>query len=249
MKKYALVGIFLAAGIVTFFYLSAGIVSAEWPETKDDKAMAQVGRLYQEHCMLCHGFFGKGDGPMAEGLNPKPRDFTSYEDMRHLPYTSDVERVIKNGSPGTSMPGFTKPEDMNKFGWGTLSDEKINVLALYARSFGSKSQYILEMCANEHFTFDTEEESFAIETSGEWLQVKQDTENPSLLHISARNPLALSLYMTLEHKLAVRTHFTIFGKFSEQHNGPEPLIRMTVRFNFPCNGALSLDDERPKRLF
>ena len=28
--------------------------------------------MYKEYCAQCHGFTGKGDGPAASGLEPKP---------------------------------------------------------------------------------------------------------------------------------------------------------------------------------
>src|SRR5438477_12657114 len=33
-------------------------------------------KVYTERCVLCHGPNGKGDGPAAAGLNPKPRNHT-----------------------------------------------------------------------------------------------------------------------------------------------------------------------------
>ncbi len=43
-------------------------------ETKPFKqADAKRGaRVYKEYCVQCHGPEGKGDGPGAEGLDPKP---------------------------------------------------------------------------------------------------------------------------------------------------------------------------------
>jgi cytochrome c oxidase cbb3-type subunit 2 len=35
--------------------------------------------IYQASCWVCHGLEGKGNGPASEGLDPKPRNFTSPE--------------------------------------------------------------------------------------------------------------------------------------------------------------------------
>src|SRR5579871_3796418 len=36
----------------------------------------QEGRnLYMRHCLHCHGVSGDGDGPTAQYLNPRPRDY------------------------------------------------------------------------------------------------------------------------------------------------------------------------------
>jgi mono/diheme cytochrome c family protein len=45
------------------------------PWTSQEFAHANIDRgkvLYKEYCAQCHGFTGKGDGPAASGLEPKP---------------------------------------------------------------------------------------------------------------------------------------------------------------------------------
>jgi mono/diheme cytochrome c family protein len=45
------------------------------PWTSPEFGMASVDRgkvIYKEYCAQCHGFTGKGDGPAASGLEPKP---------------------------------------------------------------------------------------------------------------------------------------------------------------------------------
>ena len=32
--------------------------------------------MFRDTCSMCHGVSGKGDGQMAQNLNPKPRDYT-----------------------------------------------------------------------------------------------------------------------------------------------------------------------------
>ena len=50
---------------------AAGVAqsSAEAPPT-------DVKQLYDKSCASCHGTDGRGHGPAADALNPKPRDFT-----------------------------------------------------------------------------------------------------------------------------------------------------------------------------
>ncbi|MDZ7379145.1 MAG: c-type cytochrome, partial [candidate division KSB1 bacterium] len=33
--------------------------------------------LFRTHCTVCHGLDGRGDGPAAAGLNPRPADLTA----------------------------------------------------------------------------------------------------------------------------------------------------------------------------
>jgi len=71
-----------------------------------DTALADKGKsLFSINCASCHGTGGKGDGPAAAALNPKPRDFTSG----YWRYGGGVARIVQtitNGSPGTAMAPF-----------------------------------------------------------------------------------------------------------------------------------------------
>tara|TARA_B110000438_G_scaffold198712_1_gene190210 strand:- start:6020 stop:6529 length:510 start_codon:yes stop_codon:yes gene_type:complete len=85
--------------------------------------------LYQKNskptsCKMCHGIRGNGNGRLARGLEPTPRNFTCTEIMKSL---SDGQLfwVIKNGSNGTAMPAF-------KF---TLSDKDIWQIIHYLKRF------------------------------------------------------------------------------------------------------------------
>jgi mono/diheme cytochrome c family protein len=68
--------------------------------------------LYAEHCLHCHGVAGDGNGPTAQYLNPKPRDyrlgkfkFTSTVNTSRA-QRGDLARIVENGIPGTYMPSF-----------------------------------------------------------------------------------------------------------------------------------------------
>jgi mono/diheme cytochrome c family protein len=71
-----------------------------------------VAALYRARCAVCHGAEGRGDGPAAALLTPRPRDFTTgvYKfrstPSGTLPTEADVLRTITRGLPGTSMPPF-----------------------------------------------------------------------------------------------------------------------------------------------
>lgn len=75
--------------------------------------LIQRGRLvYNKYCVGCHGDKGDGNGPAAERLITKPRDFTSgiYKfrstDSSSLPMESDIHRTLTRGLSRTSMPAF-----------------------------------------------------------------------------------------------------------------------------------------------
>ena len=86
--------------------------------------------VYVKVCSSCHGTSGKGDGPAAAALNPKPANFT---DTEHSMFYSDRGRlyIIKKGIKGTAMVGWEN----------TLSDTEINNVYAYVRSLrGSGSE-------------------------------------------------------------------------------------------------------------
>ncbi len=83
--------------------------------------------IYIKRCLRCHGEEGDGLGPAAERLNPPPRDFTlglfkfkttAFDE--DLPNDADLLRMIRDGMPGTAMPG-----------WGDMLSEQdmIDVIA------------------------------------------------------------------------------------------------------------------------
>ena len=61
-------------------------------------------------CAQCHGRRGKGDGKMARGMTPKPRDFSCQAMMKDIP-DGQLFWIIKNGSKGTGMMGFNMLKD------------------------------------------------------------------------------------------------------------------------------------------
>lgn len=74
---------------------------------------ASPGRaVYDRWCAGCHGAEGRGDGPAAGTMLPRPRDFTTAQYQIRttpsgaLPTDADILHVIDEGMPGTAMPGW-----------------------------------------------------------------------------------------------------------------------------------------------
>jgi thiol-disulfide isomerase/thioredoxin len=57
------------------------------------------------HCAKCHGAQGHGDAEGSEALIPPPRDFAARP-WRYEVTPANIQRVIVQGIPGTSMPAF-----------------------------------------------------------------------------------------------------------------------------------------------
>lgn len=84
--------------------------------------------LYGKHCASCHGATGKGDGPAAYLVFPRPRDFTRNEfrlitTSNGVPTLDDLVRVITEGMPGSAMPPHDRlPEADRKLLAETVRD-------------------------------------------------------------------------------------------------------------------------------
>jgi len=108
-----------------------------------NQEVAERGRfLYTVSCMTCHGVDGDGEPVTPEGLPIRPRDFsgrshksqqvmfkfTSLNKTEPLALDEDLRKTIKEGLPGTPMPGFSN-----------LSADDIDALLEYIKTFGYAS--------------------------------------------------------------------------------------------------------------
>ena len=88
-------------------------------------------KLYEQYCATCHGQSGKGDGPAAAALDPKPRDHTNKEYMSKLS-DDDLLKVIKNGGASIGKSPIMPP-------WGAaLKDDQIKDVIAYVRTLCCK---------------------------------------------------------------------------------------------------------------
>jgi mono/diheme cytochrome c family protein len=84
-----------------------------WPPGRDAPAGASLGaRVFAERCAVCHGPGGRGNGPAAPSIHPRPRDLTAGELKYRTtpaygpPSSADVLRVVRDGLPASAMPYF-----------------------------------------------------------------------------------------------------------------------------------------------
>ena len=61
-------------------------------------------RLYERHCMDCHGPQGRGDGVKALSLSPRPGNLVSAATSAKS--DKDLLKIIANGRPRTAMPAW-----------------------------------------------------------------------------------------------------------------------------------------------
>jgi DMSO reductase family type II enzyme heme b subunit len=100
--------------------------SAAWAQAGDP---GRGKAVYERKCALCHGEKGDGKGPIADEINPAPRDFTSgvYKirtTSNRIPSDQDLFKVITDGMPGTTMPS-----------WNVLPEKDRWDLVAYVKTF------------------------------------------------------------------------------------------------------------------
>jgi mono/diheme cytochrome c family protein len=88
--------------------------------------MESGGAGFKKQCVACHGDTGRGDGPAAVALNPKPTDMTDPERMGDLTDAQLLE-IVANGR--ASMPGFG----------AVLSPEELEAVVKYVRSLSAST--------------------------------------------------------------------------------------------------------------
>jgi len=97
-----------------------------------DAVAAEDGATtYKTYCSTCHGDTGKGDGPAAGSLDPKP---ASFADPKFWTTRDDaaVKKVIKEGGAAVGKSPLM-------IAWGNvLDDAKIDAVIKHIKTFKGK---------------------------------------------------------------------------------------------------------------
>lgn len=108
-----------------------------WPPGADLPANTPAGpRIYARHCAVCHGPDGRGNGPAAPSLIPRPRDFTHGQfkykttPAGQPPSEADLIRTVREGLHASAMPYFSD----------LLSEMEIRQAVAYVRSLSPSSR-------------------------------------------------------------------------------------------------------------
>ena len=88
--------IFLAGGV--------SISPPQWPNQAHGK------KVFEAHCVSCHGISGDGQGAIAHTLSPRPANFLDPVRMKGASPLS-AYGAIKMGITGTPMPAYTQLSD------------------------------------------------------------------------------------------------------------------------------------------
>jgi mono/diheme cytochrome c family protein len=95
------------------------------PVPADAESIAAGKKVFAQNCVVCHGETGKGNGPAAAGLHPKPADLGGPA----LSKQTDGALFWKVEQGHGSMPSFKS----------TLTDKQVWDVVNYVRSLSAKS--------------------------------------------------------------------------------------------------------------
>ena len=125
---------FLVALAALLVMLVVSLPSTLLAQQKPDpilKDKLELGkRVYFKRCVWCHGVEGGGDGPSADRLFTRPRNFIQgtfkirTTDSGELPLDQNLLDTVKNGLPGSAMPP-----------WGeVLSNDELTSVIQFVKS-------------------------------------------------------------------------------------------------------------------
>jgi mono/diheme cytochrome c family protein len=118
MKRYVVVA------LVTIFTTSLAVGAAL---AKGDPAKGKAS--FDQICASCHGTAGKGDGPAAAALNPKPRDLSDKGYVNGLK-DDYIKKIITQGGQAVGKSPLMPPLG------GALKDDDIENVIAFVRSLG-----------------------------------------------------------------------------------------------------------------
>ncbi len=113
-KNYPLIVVAaLLLGVVATTGTAVAAVTPSGPKPDTTAELVEQGKtIYFERCSFCHGLLGDGNGPAADYLDPRPRDFTlgtfkfRTTQSGELPTDEDLFRTVSRGLSGTGMQAF-----------------------------------------------------------------------------------------------------------------------------------------------
>lgn len=84
----AILAVFWAGSVLVTHLMADEAQTSDWqaparasrkknPVPADEKSIAVGKEVYLKQCLSCHGNGGRGDGPAAKDLNPKPHDLSA----------------------------------------------------------------------------------------------------------------------------------------------------------------------------
>jgi len=135
----------IAAGLVTVACSKSGkqqptdtTASATPPAATTAPAVAKVDpavaakKYFTQNCVVCHGADGKGDGPGAANLTPKPQNYTDPKWQAKVKDDELKNAIVKGGAAVGRSPIMPAHPDLKK------KPEVVDALVKLIRGFKGK---------------------------------------------------------------------------------------------------------------
>src|SRR5213083_801404 len=130
MIAIAAVAVGLGAGVAVLWAtgdvkadsgLSPGFIKGANPAKPDPNMIEEGKKIYFRKCVWCHGVDGAGDGPGADRLWPRPRNFNQgtfkirhtasgelplFDPTKPVAGQNDLFDTVTHGLPGSAMPSW-----------------------------------------------------------------------------------------------------------------------------------------------
>ncbi|HLC43441.1 MAG TPA: cytochrome c [Methylomirabilota bacterium] len=100
--------------------LAATVVVIYWAPRESRSPVVSGEHLYQRYCAPCHGREGRGDGPLAGSLEPKPSDLTRLRARLGGSYSLDRVAEVIDGRRGLRVHSATPMP-----AWGEAFEESL----------------------------------------------------------------------------------------------------------------------------
>jgi len=142
-----------SAGVWTFAEegggsgMPEGFKKGDLPQLPPAEMIEAGKRVYFTKCVWCHGVDGAGDGPAADRLWPRPRNFNQgtfkirhtasgelplFDAKKPIPGQNDLFETVTHGLPGSAMPSWE----------GILSEEqRLQVLSFVTTQLVKDRRY------------------------------------------------------------------------------------------------------------
>ena len=120
----------LFAAVVMMIGIPSAAFAQQPPDAVKQDVLELGKKVYFKRCVWCHGVEGGGDGPAADRLFTRPRNFIQgtfkirWTDSGELPLEDDLIRTVKNGLPGSAMPSWQ----------GIISDDEIVAVVNFVKT-------------------------------------------------------------------------------------------------------------------
>lgn len=98
------------------------------PSAASGKSAAN--KIFKERCVVCHGQDGKGDGPGAAALNPKPRNYTDAAWQKSVTDEAIGKTILYGGAAVGKSPNMPANPDLES------KPEVVEALVAVVRGFG-----------------------------------------------------------------------------------------------------------------